>query len=289
MGAEPGVRIMKPFLFIHGVTLQFGGLAAIDNLDIQVRRGSWCGLIGPNGAGKTTIFNLLSGVYRPTSGEILLDDERIDPVPRVKRVESGIGRTFQNLRVMQHLTVLENVMVGQHRHVGALRRFVVPLSSRFARAERDEAMETLVRLGLRADANRLATGLPYGVKKRIEIARALVTRPRLLLLDEPAAGLNTIERDELRQALKSSVPEDVTVLIVEHDVEFIGALCDHAVALNFGRKIADGRPADVCRHPDVIEAYLGRDEDADDTNTVPYPACEAAADQASGGERVHAA
>ena len=143
---------MKPFLFIHGVTLQFGGVAAVDNLDIQVPRGSWCGLIGPNGAGKTTIFNLLSGVYRPTSGEILLDDERIDDVPRVNRVVHGIGRTFQNLRVMQHLTVLENVMVGQHCHIDALRRFVVPMSSRFARAQRDDAMETLARLGLQADA-----------------------------------------------------------------------------------------------------------------------------------------
>lgn len=280
---------MKPFLFIHGVTLQFGGVAAIDNLDIQVPRGSWCGLIGPNGAGKTTIFNLLSGVYRPTSGEILLDDERIDDVPRVNRVVHGIGRTFQNLRVMQHLTVLENVMVGQHCHIRALRRFVVPLSSRFARAQRDDAMETLARLGLQADAYRLATGLPYGVKKRIEIARALVTRPRLLLLDEPAAGLNTTERDDLRQALKISVPDDVTVLIVEHDVEFIGALCDHAVALNFGRKIAGGRPADVCRHPDVVEAYLGRDEDADAVTSDSLAVREASTTHVPGGERVHAA
>ncbi len=253
---------MKPMLFLHGVTLAFGGLSVIDNLDIQVAKGSRWGLIGPNGAGKTTIFNLLSGVYKPTSGEILLDDEPIDDVPLDRRVGLGIGRTFQNLRLMKHLTVLENIMLGQHYHVGLLNRMFAPLRSSANLAYREEALRAGEMLGLGDDLNRLAQGLSYGVQKRVEMARALATRPRLLLLDEPAAGLNSSERKELSSILCTSLPQDVTVLIVEHDTEFVRSLCDRAVALNFGRKIAEGDPGYVCTHPAVIEAYLGKDEES---------------------------
>jgi branched-chain amino acid transport system ATP-binding protein len=257
-------------LFLHGVTLTFGGLSVIQDLDFKVAAGSRCGLIGPNGAGKTTIFNLISGVYRPTSGEILLDDKVINDVPLPRRVHLGIGRTFQNLRLMKHLTVLENVMLGQHRFVSAARRMLLPLRSRWNEAFVAEARQTIDAVGLKAEANRLAEGLSYGMQKRVELARALVTRPRLLLLDEPAAGLHSAERGDLVSILRSSIGPEMAVLVVEHDVSFIGSLCDHVVALNFGRKIAEGRSEDVCSHPAVIEAYLGRDEEDDeDEDNVP--------------------
>jgi branched-chain amino acid transport system ATP-binding protein len=249
-----------PLLFLHGLTLKFGGLSVIENLDVQVQRGSRTAVIGPNGAGKTTIFNLISGVYRPNAGQILFENEAIENVPLSRRVYLGIGRTFQNIRLMKHLTVIENVMLGQHRHVGVAARYLLPLNSRWNKALLDEAHRALDHAGIRSDAQRLAEGLPYGVQKRIEIARALVTRPKLLMLDEPAAGLNSSERIDLLAMLRSAISPDMTMLIVEHDIGFVRSLCGHVVALNFGQKIAEGNTDSVCKHPAVIEAYLGKSD-----------------------------
>ena len=254
---------VSPLLFLHGITVTFGGLTIIENLDIKVARGSRTAIIGPNGAGKTTLFNLISGVYRSSAGQILFDNEPIEDMPLDRRVRLGIGRTFQNIRLMKHLTVLENVMLGQHCHVSAPARYLLPLKSRWNKDLIDEAMQALTLAGIRDDAERLAEGLPYGVQKRIEIARALVTRPRLLMLDEPAAGLNSSERFDLLTMLRSAITSETTMLIVEHDIGFVRSLCGHVVALNFGSKIAEGDADSVCKHPAVVEAYLGKsDQDA---------------------------
>jgi branched-chain amino acid transport system ATP-binding protein len=253
-----------PILAITDLGLMFGGLSVIESLSINVKRGSRAAIIGPNGAGKTTLFNLLSGVYSPTSGSIVLNGQDILDVPLAKRVRVGIGRTFQNLRLMKHLTVLENVMLGQHHRTGAAATFV-PLVSRFNRVAVDEALRAIYAVGLQGEANRLAEGLSYGMQKRVELARALVTKPELLLLDEPAAGLNTAERSELLSALKSAVGSDVTILLIEHDLNFIGGLCDHIVVLHFGRKIADGTLEEIQGNKAVIEAYLGTGRRARET------------------------
>lgn len=243
-------------LAISDLGLQFGGLSVIESLTINVKRGFRVAIIGPNGAGKTTLFNLLSGVYAPTHGSIVLNGHDLQNVPLKRRVHVGIGRTFQNLRLMKHLTVLENVMLGQHHRAEIYSTFI-PLVSRFNQAAVDEALEAISAVGLQREANRLAEGLSYGMQKRVELARALVTKPKLLLLDEPTAGLHTSERVELLGALKSAVASDVTILLIEHDLNFIGGICDHIVVLHFGRKIAEGTLDEVRNNRTVIEAYLG--------------------------------
>lgn len=246
----------EPILAISELSLKFGGLTVIDSLNISVQHGSRAAIIGPNGAGKTTLFNLLTGVYSPTSGSIVFNGREIRHVPLSKRVHVGVGRTFQNLRLMKHLTVLENVMLGQH-HLTSTAAMFVPLVSWFNRSAIDAALGAIHSVGLQDAANRLAEGLSYGMQKRVELARALVTKPKLLLLDEPAAGLNTAERGELLKALNSAVGSEVTVLLIEHDLNFIGEFCDHIVVLNFGRKIADGTLEEIRGSRSVVDAYLG--------------------------------
>jgi branched-chain amino acid transport system ATP-binding protein len=253
-------------LHIRDLGLLFGGLGIIESLDIEIKAGARTAIIGPNGAGKTTLFNLLSGVYAPTYGAILLDGKDIVDVPLAKRVHLGIGRTFQNLRLMKHLTVLENVMLGQHHRTGAAATALLPLLSHFNGKAVTEALAAVEAVGLRDAASWLAEGLSYGMQKRVELARALVTKPKILLLDEPTAGLNTAERSDLLAALQSSVGPDVTLLLIEHDLNFIGHLCDHIVVLHFGRKIADGTLAEVQRNQVVVDAYLGGSVNAVEAN-----------------------
>jgi branched-chain amino acid transport system ATP-binding protein len=257
---------VSALLALRGLTLRFGGLSVIEDLHLDIESGSRTALIGPNGAGKTTIFNLVSGVYAPTSGDILMESVPIQGISVDRRVYLGLGRTFQNIRLMKHLTVLENVLLGQHSHVGLAARYFMPLKSRWNKALIDEALSALDLTGIYKYAEQLADGLPYGVQKRVEIARALLTRPKLLMLDEPAAGLNSVERIELLYMLQTAIPQSITILVVEHDIGFVRSLCGHVTALSFGRKIAEGRAEAVCGHPAVIEAYLGKHDGAPSTS-----------------------
>jgi branched-chain amino acid transport system ATP-binding protein len=245
-------------LELHGLAKRFGGLCVIEDLSFVVARGSRTAMIGPNGAGKTTVFNLISGLLSADAGRILFDGRDISPVPSRRRVGYGIARSFQNLRLMPHLTTLENVMVGQHSRCRGLLGILQPINIFPHNHWREEARTALADAGLSSYESALVATLPYGVQKRVELVRALMARPRLLLLDEPAAGLNSSESEALRQLLdRICATRVVTVLIIEHDMNFVSALCDHVVVLDFGRKIAEGTLAQIRDDPVVQRIYLG--------------------------------
>ncbi len=251
-------------LALQSVSRHFGGLKVLQDVSFTVPQGSIFGLIGPNGAGKTTVVNLITGLLPPTSGDIHFQGDSLLGHAPHEITRRGLARTFQNIRIFKEMTLLENVVVGQHRHLdyGVLGLLAALPGYRAAeKRARDRAMELLSWVKLDHKAHDTADNLSYGEQRKLELARALATEPQLLLLDEPVAGMNTTEKTELMRVIEAIKARGYTLFMIEHDMRFVMGLCDRIAVLNFGRIIAEGPPEQISRDPQVIEAYLGREDD----------------------------
>ena len=248
-------------LEVQGLGISFGGLRAVDRFNLKIEKGQLYGLIGPNCAGKTTVFNLLTGVYKPNNGRVTLDGQNITGKSTIEINQAGIARTFQNIRLFKELSVLDNVKVGLHNqyHYSTIEGILrLPRYFKVEKEMNEKAMELLKVFDLDKEADFLASNLPYGKQRKLEIARALATNPKLLLLDEPAAGMNPNETQELMDTIRFVRDKfDITILVIEHDMKLVAGICEELTVLNFGKVLAQGKTSDVLSDPQVITAYLG--------------------------------
>ncbi len=249
-------------LEVKNLGITFGGLKAVDNFNLTLEKGALYGLIGPNGAGKTTVFNLLTGVYKPTTGTFLLDGKELKGKKPAEINKAGIARTFQNIRLFKNLSVLDNVKVGLHngmKYSTVSGIFRLPSFFKTEKQMDEKALELLKVFELDDSADTLASNLPYGKQRKLEIARAIATNPKLLLLDEPAAGMNPNETNELMETIRFVRDHfDLTVLVIEHDMSLVSGICEEITVLNFGTELAKGKTDEVLKNPEVVKAYLGQ-------------------------------